>query len=93
VAMYHVGVGQSAQISCIHWSPRRLWVGTSGGLHRFDRGNFYSIIPHDLTSRIEESSDGPNAPFHAEPARAASRIVSWPAMCTAKTTKLEEVRW
>jgi ligand-binding sensor domain-containing protein len=94
VAMYHVGVGQSDQISCIHWSrTRTLWVGTSGGLHRFDRGNFSSIITHDLISRIEEISDGPNVPFHAEPARAASRIVTWPTMCTAKTTRLEEVRW
>jgi hypothetical protein len=83
-----------------------LWVGTEAGLARFDgqrftptnsgRGvapHFASIIPHDMISRIEESSDGPNAPFHAEPARAASRVVSWPAMCRAKTTKLEEVRW
>jgi hypothetical protein len=62
-------------------------------LHRFDQGNFSSIIPHDLISRIEEVSDGPNVPFHAEPARAASRIGSWPTMCTAKTTKLEEVGW
>jgi hypothetical protein len=62
-------------------------------LHRFDRGNFSTIVPHDMTSRIEERLDGPSAPFHAEPARAVARIVSWPTMCTAKTTKLEEVRW
>ena len=62
-------------------------------LHRFDQGNFSSVIPHDLISRIEEISDGPNVPFHAEPARAASRIGSWPTMCTAKTTELEEVGW
>jgi len=59
VTIYHVGVGQSDQILCIHRSRAgTLWVGTSGGLYRFDRGNFSSIIPHDLTSRIEESSDG-----------------------------------
>ena len=59
VTMYHVGVGQSDQILCIHRSRAgTLWVGTSGGLYRFDRGNFSSIIPHDMISRIEESSDG-----------------------------------
>jgi ligand-binding sensor domain-containing protein len=59
VTMYHVGVGQSDQILCIHRSRAgTLWVGTSGGLYRFDRGNFSSMIPHDMTSRIEESSDG-----------------------------------
>jgi PAS domain S-box-containing protein len=59
VIMYHVGVGQSDQILCIHRSrDGTLWVGTSGGLYRFDQGNFSSIIPHDMISRIEESSDG-----------------------------------
>src|SRR6267154_72770 len=59
VTMYHVGVGQSDQILCIHRSRSgTLWLGTSGGLYRFDRGNFSSIIPHDMISRIEESSDG-----------------------------------
>jgi PAS domain S-box-containing protein len=59
VTMYHVGVGQSDQILCMHRTRAGiLWVGTSGGLYRFDRGSFYSIIPHDLISRIEESSDG-----------------------------------
>ena len=47
VTMYHVGVGQSDQILCIHRSRAgTLWLGTSGGLYRFDRGNFSSIIPH-----------------------------------------------
>jgi signal transduction histidine kinase/ligand-binding sensor domain-containing protein len=59
VTMYHVGVGQSDQILCIHRSRAgTLWVGTGGGLYRFDRGNFISTIPHDMISRIEESSDG-----------------------------------
>ena len=59
VSMYHVGVGQSDQILCLHLSRAgTLWVGTSGGLYRFDRGNFVSIIPHEMISRIEESSDG-----------------------------------
>ncbi len=59
VSMHHVGVGQSDQILCLHLSRAgTLWIGTSGGLYRFDRGNFVSIIPHDMISRIEESSDG-----------------------------------
>jgi len=62
-------------------------------LHRFDRGNFSAIVLHDMTSRIEERPGGPNAQFQGEPARAASRNVSWPEMCRSKTTKLEEVRW
>jgi len=58
VTMYHVGVGQSDQILCLHLSRAgTLWVGTSGGLYRFDRGNFVSIIPHDMVSRIEDSWD------------------------------------
>src|SRR6201987_1760642 len=53
VAVYHVGVGQSDQILCIHRSRAgTLWLGTSGGLYRFDRGNFSSIIRNDMTSRI-----------------------------------------
>jgi len=59
VTMYHVGVGLNDQVLCIHRSRAgTLWVGTSGGLYRFDRGNFFSMIPHDMISRIEESSDG-----------------------------------
>jgi hypothetical protein len=40
------------------------------------RGNAFSIIPHDMISQIQESSDDRYTPFHAEPAWAASRIVS-----------------
>ena len=59
VTMYHAGPGQSDQILCIHRSRAgTLWVGTSGGLFRFDRDNFFSIISHDMISRIEEDSDG-----------------------------------
>jgi signal transduction histidine kinase/ligand-binding sensor domain-containing protein len=59
VTMYHLGVGQSDQILCLHRNRAgTLWVGTSGGLYRFDQGNFFSTIPHDMISRIEESSDG-----------------------------------
>ena len=59
VTMYHVRAGQSDQILCIHLSRAgTLWVGTSGGLYRFDRGNFVSIIPHEMISRIEDSPDG-----------------------------------
>ena len=59
VTMYHVGVGQSDQILCMHRSRSgTLWVGTSGGLYRFDRGSFSPIIPHDTISRIEERSNG-----------------------------------
>lgn len=59
VTMYHLGVGLSDQILCMHRSRAgTLWVGTSGGLYRFDQGNFVSIVPHDMVSRVEESSDG-----------------------------------
>jgi PAS domain S-box-containing protein len=59
VTMYHAGPGQSDQILCIHRSRAgTLWVGTIGGLFRFDRDSFFSIIPHDMISRIEEDSDG-----------------------------------
>src|ERR1700733_2227116 len=59
VTMYHVGAGISDQILCMHRSRAgTLWIGGSGGLYRFDRGNFFSIIPRDTISRIEERSDG-----------------------------------
>jgi PAS domain S-box-containing protein len=58
VSTYHVGVGQSDQIFCLHLSrDGTLWVGTGGGLYRFDRGKFVSIITHDMISRIEDSSN------------------------------------
>jgi signal transduction histidine kinase/ligand-binding sensor domain-containing protein len=59
LTIYHVGVGLSDQILCMHLSRAgTLWVGTSGGLYRFDRGHFLSVIPHEMISRIEENSDG-----------------------------------
>jgi PAS domain S-box-containing protein len=59
VAMYHLGLGINDQILCMHRSgDGTLWIGSSGGLYRFDRGNFISIIAHDTISRIEERSNG-----------------------------------
>jgi PAS domain S-box-containing protein len=59
VTMYHLGPGISDQILCMHRSRAgTLWIGSSGGLYRFDRGSFFSIIPHDTISRIEERSNG-----------------------------------
>jgi PAS domain S-box-containing protein len=59
VTTYHLGLGINDQILCMHRSRAgRLWIGSSGGLYRFDRGNFISIIPHDTISRIEERSNG-----------------------------------
>jgi PAS domain S-box-containing protein len=59
VTMYHLGPDISDQILCMHRSRAgTLWIGSSGGLYRFDRDNFFSIIPRDNISRIEERSDG-----------------------------------
>ena len=59
VTMYHLGPGISDQILCMHRSrDGTLWIGSSGGLYRFDRGSLFSIIPRDTISRIEERSDG-----------------------------------
>jgi PAS domain S-box-containing protein len=59
VTMYHLGPDISDQILCMHRSRAgTLWIGSSGGLYRFDRGNIFSIILRDNISRIEERSDG-----------------------------------
>jgi ligand-binding sensor domain-containing protein len=59
VQMYHLGVGLSDQIMCLHRSHDGvLWVGTSRGLYRLDRGKILPVIPGEEISSVEESSDG-----------------------------------
>jgi ligand-binding sensor domain-containing protein len=57
--LYHPGPGLSSRIVCLHFSRSGiLWVGTAGGLYRFERGGFSSVIPRLGIFRIEEASNG-----------------------------------
>ena len=58
VTMYHLGVGPSDQIACLLIRNGILWVGTSHGLYRFDRGHFVTVIPDEPISTMDQTSDG-----------------------------------
>ena len=56
--MYHPGVGPSDRIACLLIRDGILWVGTSRGLYRFDRGHFVTVIPDESISTMDQTSDG-----------------------------------
>jgi signal transduction histidine kinase/ligand-binding sensor domain-containing protein len=58
VTMYHPGVGPSERISCLLIRKGILWVGTSRGLYRFDRGHFVAVISDEWISNMHQTSDG-----------------------------------
>jgi len=56
---YHPGPGPGSRIICLRFSRSgALWVGTAGGLYRFDSGGFSFVIPRLSIYRIEEASNG-----------------------------------
>jgi signal transduction histidine kinase/ligand-binding sensor domain-containing protein len=56
---YHPGPGPGSHIVCLHFSRSGvLWVGTAGGLYRFERSGFSPVIPRLVVNRIEEGSNG-----------------------------------
>jgi signal transduction histidine kinase/ligand-binding sensor domain-containing protein len=56
---FHPGEGKSTNISSLHFGKNGvLWVGTDGGLFRFEAGVFTSVIPNLHIERIEEASNG-----------------------------------
>jgi ligand-binding sensor domain-containing protein len=59
VKLYHPGAGLSDQIMCLQVGREGVvWVGTNRGLYLLDHGNFITVIPQEMTSRIEEASNG-----------------------------------
>ena len=59
VKVFHLGIGLSDQIVCLHWSRDGvLWIGTTRGLFSLNHDRIVPVIPGALISRIEESSDG-----------------------------------
>ena len=58
VTMYHLGVGPSDQIACLLIRNGILWVGTSHGLYRFERGHVVTVIPDEPISTMNQTSDG-----------------------------------
>ena len=59
VKTYHLGIGLSDQIMCIHMSRDGvLWLGTSRGLYSLNQGHFVPVIPGESISRIEGAPDG-----------------------------------
>ena len=55
---YHPGPGPGSNIVCMHFSRSGvLWVGTAGGLYRYERGVFSSVIPGLAILRIEEAAN------------------------------------
>lgn len=56
---YHPGPDKSSNISSLHFGKNGvLWVGTDGGLFRFEAGVFTSVLPNLHIERIEEASNG-----------------------------------
>jgi signal transduction histidine kinase/ligand-binding sensor domain-containing protein len=56
---YHPGPGPGSRILCLHFSRSGvLWVGTAGGLYRFEHGAFSPVIPRLVINRIEETATG-----------------------------------
>jgi len=59
VKIYHLGIGLSDQIMCIHMSRDGvLWLGTSRGLSSLHQGRIVPVIAGESISRIEGASDG-----------------------------------
>ena len=58
VTMYHLGVGPSDRISCLLIRDGVLWVGTSRGLYRLDRGRFVTVNPDEWISTMDLTSNG-----------------------------------
>jgi signal transduction histidine kinase/ligand-binding sensor domain-containing protein len=59
VTLYHPGPDLGSRIICLHFTRSGiLWVGTAGGLYRFERGGFSPVIPRLGIYRIEETSNG-----------------------------------
>jgi len=57
--VYHPGEGKSTNVSILHFGKNGvLWVGTDGGLFRFEAGVFTSVLPNLHIERIEEASNG-----------------------------------
>ena len=78
---YHPGPGPGSNIFCIHFSRSGvLWVGTAGGLYRYERGAFSAVIPRLAIHRIEEDPNG-----HAGPeGRSANPIQRSPLLCSVE---------
>lgn len=58
---YHPGPGPSegSKIVCLHFTRNGiLWVGTQGGLYRFEHDAFWLAIGGTIIERIEEASNG-----------------------------------
>jgi signal transduction histidine kinase/ligand-binding sensor domain-containing protein len=59
VKIYHLGIGLSDQIMCIHMSRDGvLWLGTNRGLYSLNQGRFAPVIAGESISRIEAAPDG-----------------------------------
>ena len=56
---YHIGLGPDGYIICLYFSRSGgLWVGTTGGLYRFERGSLSMVLAQVQIYRIEEASNG-----------------------------------
>src|ERR1700722_10705585 len=59
VTLYRPGPGPGSRIICLRFSRSGiLWVGTTGGLYRFESGGFSSVMPRLGIYRIEEAANG-----------------------------------
>lgn len=53
------GLGPDRALTCLYFARSgTLWVGTNGGLYRFEHGEFSSVIPRLPIQRIEEAANG-----------------------------------
>ncbi len=56
---YHPGSGKDNDVVALRFGKDGvLWLGTAGGLFRYERDQFTAVGPRVLTRNIEESADG-----------------------------------
>ncbi|HEV2863719.1 MAG TPA: two-component regulator propeller domain-containing protein [Pyrinomonadaceae bacterium] len=59
LSSYHPGPGDASNITCLRFSRSGvLWVGTKGGLFRYEGGQFAAVGPRVRTRQIAEAPDG-----------------------------------
>jgi signal transduction histidine kinase/ligand-binding sensor domain-containing protein len=91
---YPIALDSNIQPVCMHFSRSGiLWVGTIGGLYRFEHGVFSSVTPGPEIQKIEESSTGNLLLITSEGFMEwdGSRLVAHPELAAQLGVKVDEI--